>query len=281
MSLATESLPQDFAALQAFAVTLQRELAARDEELYAKTLHIEKLKAQLAALRRRQFGRSSEKLDREIEQLELLLGDLEEGQAELIQRSHGVREAPKILPDRVKPVRKALPEHLPRMQVEHKPACVCPSCGGTRLTYIDTDTREVLEYVPSHFRVVVHNRPKFSCRDCEKITQEPMPPLPIERGIPGPGLLSHILISKYCDHLPLYRQSAIYGREGVELDRSTLAEWVGTMSGLLSPLADAIGRHVRAGSVLHVDDTPVPVLEPGRGKTRTGRLWIPLAKSFP
>jgi transposase len=123
------------------------------------------------------------------------------------------------------PVRKPLPDHLPRERVEHPAACACPSCGGTRLTMIGTNEREVLEYVPSHFKVIVHARPKMSCRDCETITQPPMPELPIERGRPGPALLAHVLVAKYCDHLPLHRQSAIYAREGVELDRSTLCDW--------------------------------------------------------
>ena len=132
----------------------------------------------------------------------------------------------------------------------------------------------MLEYVPSHFKVIRHVRPKLSCRACETITQAPMPSLPIERGRPGPGLLAHVLVAKYCDHAPLYRQSAIYARAGVELDRSTLADWVGQAAFLLEPLAEAIARHVRAGVALHADDTPVPVLDPGRGKTKTGRLWV-------
>lgn len=136
------------------------------------------------------------------------------------------------------------------------------------------DEREVLEYVPSSFKVIRHVRPKLSCRACETVVQQPMPALPIERGRPGPGLIAHVLVSKYCDHLPLHRQAAIYGREGVDLDRSTLADWVGQATFLLSPLAEAIGRHVRAGAALHADDTTVPVLAPGLGKTKTGRLWV-------
>jgi transposase len=132
---------------------------------------------------------------------------------------------------------------------------------------------EVLEYVPASFQVVRHVRPKFSCRRCESITQAPMPSLPIERGRPGAGLLAHVLVSKYADHLPLYRQSAIYAREGVELERSTLAEWVGRSVALLAPLVDGLRKDVVASDVLHGDDTPVPVLAPGTGKTKTGRLW--------
>jgi transposase len=150
--------------------------------------------------------------------------------------------------------------------------CVCPACGGTRLSRLGEDEREVLEYVPSHFKVVVHVRPRMSCRACATIIQAPAPSLPIERGRPGPAPLAHVLVAKYCDQLPLHRQSVIYGRGGIELERSTLADWVGRAAFLLEPLAAAITRHVRAGAALHADDTPVPVLDPGRGKTKTGRL---------
>ena len=285
MSMATADLPGDPAALRALAAALQAELAqkdraiaARDAEIHAKTLHIEKLKLQLAILRRARFGRSSEKLDRDIEQLELLIGELEEGQAETTARSAAIspaqRSSTSASHDRQPSGRKPLSEHLPRETVVHEPACCCPSCGGTVLSKIGEDEREVLEYVPSYFKVVRHVRPKLSCRACETIVQVAMPSLPIERGRPGPGLLAHVLVSKYCDHAPLYRQSAIYARAGVELDRSTLADWVGSAVFLLASLAEAIGRHARAGPSVHADDTPVPVLDPGRGKTKTGRLWV-------
>jgi transposase len=149
------------------------------------------------------------------------------------------------------------------------------------LTRIGTDESELLEYVPSHFKVIVHARPKMSCRACETITQPPMPGIPIERGRPGPALLAHILIAKYDDHLPLYRQSEIYAREGVELTRSTLCDWVGRMAFHLAPVAEAIAGYVRQGEAIHADDTPVPVLEPGRGKTKTGRLWVAVRDERP
>ena len=136
------------------------------------------------------------------------------------------------------------------------------------------DVSEVLEYVPSCFKVVRRVRPRVSCRACEAISQASMPSLPIERGRPGPALLAHVLVAKYCDHLPLHRQSVIYARAGVELDRSTLADWVGSAVFLLAGLAEAIGSHARARPVMHADDTPVPVLDPGRGRTKTGRLWV-------
>jgi transposase len=288
MSLATLPLPDDPTALRDLAVDLQAELARKDieiaanaAEIHAKTLHIEKLKMQLAVLRRARFGRSSEKLDHAIEQLELLIGELEAdtGAAEArdIAGDPAARQdtgQPVKRRERIQPVRKPLPPHLPRETITHEAACTCPGCGGTVFSRVGHDEREVLEYVPSSFKVIRHIRPKLSCRACETIVQSPMPSLPIERGRPGPGLLAQVLVAKFCDHTPLHRQAGIYAREGVELDRSTLADWVGRSVFLLDPLAEAIGRHVRAGQVLHADDTTVPVLAPGTGKTRTGRLWV-------
>jgi len=254
-----------------------RQIAVRDAELYAKTLQIEHLKAQLALLRRARFGRSSEKLDREIEQLELMIGEFEEGLAESTARAEQA-EPKTTIPAPAKKAhkptgRKPLPPHLPREQITHLPQGACGCCGGTVLRKIADEVTEVLEYVPSSFKVVEHVRPKMSCRACETIMQAPLPSLPIERGRPGPGLLAHVAVSKYADGLPLYRQSEIYARQDVDIDRSTMADWIGRTAALLSPLTEAIGRHVCAGPVLHADDTTVPVLEPGRGRTRTGRLW--------
>lgn len=295
MSIAAKSIPENPAELYAFAqaqqariaaleAELEREIAARDDELYAKTLYIEKLKMQLVTMRRGQFGQSSEKMEAAIAQLELVLDEAEESHAELVAHSHSVAPpTPEVTArlEKLRPVRKPLPESLPRERLVHEAACVCPNCGGTDLRQIGADEREVLEYVPSHFKAVVHVRPKMSCRACETITQPPMPSLPIERGLPGPGLLAHVLVSKYCDHLPLYRQSGIYARDGVDIDRSTMADWVGRMAFLLKPLAEEIARHVRAGEAIHADDTPVPVLDPGRGKTKTGRLWVALRDERP
>ena len=255
-----------------------RQIAVRDAELYAKTLQIEHLKAQLALLRRARFGRSSEKLDREIEQLELMIGEFEEGLAESTARAEQAEpktESPAPAKKAHKPTgRKPLPPHLPREQITHLPQGACGCGGGTVLRKIADEVTEVLEYVPSSFKVVEHVRPKMSCRACETIMQAPLPSLPIERGRPGPGLLAHVAVSKYADGLPLYRQSEIYARQDVDIDRSTMADWIGRTAALLSPLTEAIGRHVCAGPVLHADDTTVPVLEPGRGQTRTGRLWV-------
>jgi transposase len=139
---------------------------------------------------------------------------------------------------------------------------------------LGADSSEMLEYVPASFRVMRHVRPKLACTRCDRIVQSPAPSRPIARGLAGPGMLAHVLVAKYADHLPLYRQSEIYAREGVELERSTLADWVGGVSGLLRPLLDALATQTLAADKLHTDDTPVPVLAPGQGKTRTGRLWV-------
>ncbi|MGH8702178.1 MAG: IS66 family transposase [Burkholderiales bacterium] len=226
---------------------------------------IERLKLIIAKLKRLQFGRRSEKRDREIEQLELWLEELQVS----------ITPAPAAQPsldEQPQPVRRALPEHLPRERVVHEPACTCPDCGAP-MRKIGEDVSEVLDYVPARFKVIRHVRPKLACPSCERIVQVAAPSRPIERSFAGAGLLAHILTSKYADHLPLYRQAQIYAREGVELDRSTMAEWVGGCTQLIDPLTEALARYVLAAGKLHADDTPVPVLDPGRGQTKTGRLW--------
>jgi transposase len=136
------------------------------------------------------------------------------------------------------------------------------------------DVTEILERIPARYKVVRHVRPKFSCASCQTLLQASAPSRPIERGMVGASVLAHVLVSKYCDHLPLYRQSQISEREGVELSRSTLADWVGQCASMLDPLVSRIAHHVMQASKLHADDTPVPVLCPGRGTTKTGRLWV-------
>jgi len=229
---------------------------------------IEHLKLIVARLQRLQFGRRAERLDVSIDQLSLLAdAPSSAGTAPVVSS----QEAPR--PERRKPVRKPLPAHLPRETVLHASDCACcPDCGGT-LRRIGEDVAEMLEYVPARFKVIRHVRPKFACGGCEAIVQMPAPARPIARGLAGPGLLAHVLVSKYCDHLPLYRQSAIYAREDIDLPRSTLAGWVGECAALLGPLTEAIRRHALGGTTVHADDTPVPVLAPGHGQTKTGRLW--------
>ena len=261
--LNASDLPDDIETLKRLIIESQTKLAERDHE-------IEHLKLLIAKLRRLQFGRSSEKLDAKIGQLELLVEELEANRA---SREARAPEVPAAKPEqKERPARRPLPERLPRETVEHAPVCTCPDCGAT-MKKIGEDVAEVLEYVPASFKVIRHVRPKLACAACQAIVQAPAPSRPIARGIAGPGLLAHILVAKYADHLPLYRQSQIYAREGVALERSTLADCVGGAAALLDPLVEALARYVVASPYLHGDDTPVPVLEPGRGKTKTGRFW--------
>jgi transposase len=251
MTAAPDDLPNDIEQLKRLVLSHRTE--------------VEHLKLVIAKLRRAQFGRRSEKLDREITQLELRLEDL------LVTAA----PAPVSAPDkcvREAPVRKPLASHLPRQEVVHQPPGCCPDCGST-MRRIGEDVSEVLDYVPEHFRVIRHVRPKLACVSCERIVQETAASRPIARGMAGAGLLAHILVSKYCDHTPLYRQAQIYARAGVELERSTMADWVGHSFKLMDPLIEALGRYVLGAEKLHADDTPVPVLDPGRGRTKTGRLW--------
>ena len=250
----------DREALEALVVAQQERLLSRNSE-------IEHLKLIIAKLRRMMFGTKSEKIAREVEQLELKLEELETGEAACPPAA-----APTTSPRR-KRQRRPLPEHLPRETHTHMPTEeACSACGG-QLSKLGEDVSEMLEYIPASFKVIRHVRPKMCCTRCDVIVQAPAPSRPIDRGLAGPGLLVHVLVSKYADHLPLYRQSEIYAREGVDLDRSTLADWVGAASYLLSPLVDQMRKHVLAASKIHADDTPVPVLAPGTGKTKTARLW--------
>jgi transposase len=254
------------------------ELQAARNGLQELTLLHEKLKLRLARLLRQQYGASSEKLRTAIDQLQLTLGDIEEQIAEMAPptpeqpAASASSSASPSETTRRKPVRRPLPENLPREVIEHAAPCACPNCGGA-LRPLGEDVTEVLDYTPASFRVIRHVRPKLSCRACETIAQAEVPSLPIQRGLATPALLAHVLVAKYADHCPLYRQAEIYARAGVELDRSTLADWVGQSARLLRPLVDAVGAHVLAAERVHADDTTVPVLDPGRGSTKTGRLW--------
>jgi transposase len=165
------------------------------------------------------------------------------------------------------------PDASPAHHDEAGQACGCSACGG-RLRCIGADVSEQLEYVPSHFKVIRHVRPKLACVKCQGIFQADAPSRPIARGLPGPGLMAHVMVSKYCDHLPLYRLSRIVARDGVQIDRSTMAGWVARGDELLDPLLAALGRYVLAAEKVHADDTPVKVLDPGAGMTKTGRLWV-------
>jgi transposase len=266
------ALPNDVESLKELVIAQRAALEAAHLTLVSREVEIEKLKIELARLKRLRFGRSSEKLDAQIAQLELTLEELEASESELIAP---LTVEPAVTPrtERTPPVRRPLPEHLPRETQLHTPQCTCSECGGA-LRPLGEDVSETLEYVPGRFKVVRHVRPKFSCAQCATVVQTPAPSRPMARGLAGPGLLAHVLVSKYCDHLPLNRQSEIYAREGVDLARSTLADWVGESSALLRPLVEALRRHVLSADKLHADDTPVPVLTPGRGTTKQGRLWV-------
>lgn len=252
---APKSLPTDPAELRVTAEGLM-ELAK------AQALKIAKLEHQLAGHNRHRFGSKSESAD----QLDLQLRLEEEETA----AAKSAPLEPKTGADaKTKPKRKPLPPELPRNDTVLSPGETC-ACGG-KLRTIAEDVTEEPEYIPGRFVVNRIVRPRMACACCEKIVQAPLPSRPIERGRPGPGLLAHVLVSKYADHCPLYRQSGIYEREGVELDRSTLADWVGRSTALLEPLADAIARHVRAGRAIFADDTPLKMQ--AKGKCATGRIW--------
>jgi transposase len=259
-------------ALRTLILAQYQQLITQDEQLLSREREIEHLKLLLVKLHRMQFGRKSEKLQRQIEQLELRLEELESSRRE--PESNLPEPTPVTVSSTpAKPARRALPDHLPRQTRTHTPKeTVCPQCQG-ELRKLGADVSEMLEYVPASFVVIRHVRTKLSCTQCDCIVQAEAPSRPIARGMAGAGLLAHVLVSKYCDHLPLYRQSEIYGRQGVELERSTMADWVGGSSRLLEPLVEALRRYVTAASKLHADDTPVPVLAPGQGKAKTGRLW--------
>ena len=258
------------ASLEAELENQRKIVSEQGRELLSRSEQIEHLKLVIEKLRRAMFGKKSEKIVVQLEQLELQLEELESAQAEMEAAVEAVAPAAQVKP---RSPRKPLPEHLPREVVTHLPqGDCCSGCGGA-LRKFGEDVSEQLEYIPESFKVIRHIRPKFVCSGCDRVVEAPAPSRPIERGLAGPGLLAHVLVSKFGDHLPLYRQSEIYARQGVEIERSTLAGWVGAASELLTPLLDALQKHVLGGAKLHADDTPIPVLAPGNGKTKTGRLW--------
>ena len=237
------------------------------DEVKSQALLIEKLKHQLAGQNRHRFGVRSESLD----QLNLIFQEDEKITEAAEEQAKPVQPATEDKSPR-QHSRKPLPDHLDRHDEVLSPGDDCTRCGG-KLKTLGEDVTEELEYVPGRFVVNRIVRPRKACAGCEAIVQSPLPSRPIERGRPGPGLLAHVLVSKYADHLPLYRQSQIYAREGIDLDRSTMADWVGRSTALLEPLADEIGRIVRRGNALFADDTPVKMQAPGQKKTKTARVW--------
>jgi transposase len=275
----TDSLPTDLAAAHALIlaqrealVVAEAKAAAAESVAKSRALEIEQLKYQIAKLRHEQYGQSSER-SAVLEQLELKLSELEEDASEAEAAAQLAAQRAKIevkSSERRQPARRPLPDHLPRERIVYPSPAACPCCGGS-LHKLGEDVTETLEMIPRQWKVIQHVREKLSCRTCEQITQPPAPSHPIARGRAGPWLLAHILFAKYGLHLPLTRQSATYAREGVDLDVSTLADWVGAAAATLMPLVLLIRAYVLAAERIHADDTTVKVW--AVGKCRIGRLW--------
>jgi transposase len=254
-------------------ILAQREaLIAAQSEAKVGALEIERLKLLLAKARREQFGQSSERGKLLVEQLELAIEDLEETQAE--EETKAEVAAPETAAQtrrRAPRGPRKLPDDLPVERIVERAPCACGKCGGLRLRKLGEVVSKTLECEPRRWKIVERVREKFACRDCEAITEPPAPSHPIPRGFAGPSLLAMILVGKFADHQPLNRQSAAFAREGVEIDTSTLADWVGACVVALDPIVSRLREHVLTAERLHVDDTTVPVL--AKTKTRIGRLW--------
>ena len=271
----TPSLPDDIDALKALLLqrdgelqSLRQTVSTLELALSVRTLEIEQLTLQIAKLKRMVFGRKSEKIDQKLEQLETRLEDLiaEEGATEQTAEAQAQ--------PRQKSIHKPFPESLAREEhiIEPKEDA-CPQCGGN-LKPLGEDVSEQLEVIEAAFKVIRHVRKKKACACCDCIVQAPAPSRPIQRGFAGPGLLANIAVAKFADHQPLYRQALIHARRGVELDPATTGRWMGACGVLITPLVEALRRYVVAPGKVHSDDTPMPVLAPGNGKTKTGRLWV-------
>jgi transposase len=251
-------------------IVAQREmLRLAQNELTVSRLELDRYKMLLAKARREQYGQSSERARHLIEQLELAIEDLEETQAaEEIAAPEAVTEK---RAHTSRPPRRPLPDNLPVERVVEPPPCACGKCGSIRLRKLGEVVSKTLECEPRRWKIIEHVREKFSCRDCEAITEPPAPSHPIPRGFAGPSLLAMVLVSKFLLHQPLNRQSATYAREGIDLDVSTLADRVGACVVALDPIIQAIRAHVLSADRIHADDTTVPVL--AKLKTVTGRIW--------
>jgi len=269
----SDPLPVDLAAAHAMILAQHEMLTVARNEVIVSRLEIERLKLMLAKARREQFGQSSERGKQFIEQLELAIEDLEETQAE--EETKTEIAAPEAARDKrartPRPPRRPLPDNLPVERIVEPPPCACGKCGGVRLRKLGEVVSKTLECEPRRWKIVEHVREKFSCRDCEAITEPPAPSHPIPRGFAGPSLLAMVLAAKFLLHQPLNRQSTTYAREGIDLDVSTLADRVGACVVALDPLVQAIRAHVLSAERIHADDTTVPVL--AKLKTVTGRIW--------
>ena len=245
MKIDLKHLPSDIAILQRMILNLSEENQS--------------LKDQLAILKAKNFGSPSEKLKNQIEEIELRI---ESNELDLPQDSDIKVQRPKRL---------KIADHLPRENIILNPDPECPDCGGHEFRKISDDVSETLEYIPASFKVIRHIRPCCVCIVCEKIVQAFAPSKAIDKGVAGPGLLAHILVQKYCNHLPMYRQSQMYHREGVEISRNTMTGWARQCADLLNILVNELKRSIFASKFLHGDDTPVKVLAPD--KTKVGRIW--------
>ena len=264
-------LPEDIEALRALALDQSRKLADVTVAKGEADAEIERLQSIIDAFMRHRFGRKSEQLDPD--QLQLGLEDIETA----LGAARAAREAGTAQPKGDRPRktnRGSLPAHLERIeQIVDIDDKACPCCGGG-LHQIGEDVAERLDVVPTTFRVMVPRRPRYGCRSCESaVVQAPAPARIVEGGIPTEALIAQVLVAKYADHLPLYRQAQIYARQGIQLDRSTLADWVGRSAWYLRPLRDHILERLRRSERLFADETTAPVLDPGRGRTKTGQLW--------
>lgn len=270
MPIEPAELPDDVTLLKAMLLAAAKRALIAEAKVDTLDAEIANLKLTIAKMRRERFGSSSEHAAK-LDQLELQLAELVEKAAETAT-AHAIADPVTASAfEQRKPARRALPAHLPRERRVHPALAACPCCSGTSFRKLGEDTTETLERVPARWKVVVHVRERLACRTCDTIVQTPAPSHPIARGRAGPELLADVLFGKYGAHLPLNRQSEIYANEGVDLDVSTLADWVGACAATLRPLRDAIRAHVLSAERIHADDTTVPVL--AQGKCRTGRLW--------
>jgi transposase len=274
-----ESLPADLAAAHAMILAERAaRMAAEAEATHAKAdltgteALIAHLKLAIEKLRRALYGSRSERQMRLLDQMELELEELEAAASEdEIAAQAAAAEASRTIPLRRRSSRRPFPEHLPRERVVIAAPLACPCCGSAKLSKLGEDVTETLEVVPRRWKVIQTVRERFSCRDCERITQPPAPFHVTPRGFAGPQLLATILFEKFGQHQPLNRQSERFAREGIELSVSTLADQVGACTTALTPLHRLIEAHVLAAERLHADDTTVPIL--AKGKTTTGRIW--------
>ena len=260
------ALPTNLHALDADA--LRQLLIAQDRELTWRQTKIDQLTHELSLHKRWRFGVKTERLP--VEQAQLFEETVEADLAAMTEELERLSGKPAAAKGQAK--RKPLPPELPRTEIHHEPDSTTCACG-CQMKRIGEDVAEKLDYTPGTFSVERHIRGKWVCQDCETLVQAPVPAHVIDKGIPTTGLLAQVLVAKYADHLPLYRQEAIFGRAGLAIPRSTLAQWVGSCGVQLQPLVDAMRNELLLHRVLHADETPVSMLKPGNGKTHRAYLW--------